>query len=120
MAFTTAQQIKIRFYLGFAAWQTSDSTLESAMAQVGGIPAAQVEVELVLSKLVAIEAEIDGLHSIALADKVEESKLNPYRYQDLAQAGRREVRRLSVLFGNCPIRRDVFGGGWSGGSLPMG
>lgn len=119
MAFSEAQKIKLRKLLGWPAYATADTTLESAIALIGANADAQAEVEAVLAKIAIIETEIEGLHSIALAQKVEESELNPNRYRDLRTAGRREVRQLSILL-NTEVRRDVFGTGFTGGFLRMG
>lgn len=120
MAFSEAQKVKIRTYLGWPAYATNATTLEGAIDLIGGLAEAQTEVEGVLAAIGTIEAEIESLHAIALASKVEESTLNPARYRDLRAAGRRECVRLAALM-NADIRRDVFGaGGWHGGPTGWG
>lgn len=109
MAFTTAQKVKIRKYLGWPAYAFYDTSLESTIEAVGAIPEGQAEVEVVLANLATIETEITNLHGIALAQKVEESALNPKRYEDLRAAGRREVIQLATLLNALgSIRSDVF------------
>lgn len=119
MAFTGAERIKIRKLLGWPAYASFDTALESAMDAVGADTDGAAETRTVLSNIATIESEMLSLHGIALAHKVEESTLNENRYRDLRAAGRREVQQLSILL-NAAIRRDVFGGGWSGGFLRQG
>lgn len=117
--FSNAQRIKIRKYLGWPAFRAASTVLESAIDAVGGDVDGQTEVEAVLTKLATIETEIDSLHSIALAKKVEESELNPDRYRDLRAAGRRECQQLAILL-NTEVVRDAFSGGSMSFQVPWG
>jgi hypothetical protein len=119
MAFTEAQRVTVRRYLGRPPYATWDTMLEGSLQTIGALPDAQAAVEDVLANLATIESEIKQLHGIALASKVEESMLNPRRYEDLRGAGRREVQALAGLMGTEPVR-DVFSPGWAGGSMRMG
>lgn len=120
MAFTTAQVVKIRKYLGWPVWRTASTEIESAITLAGADAAQQAEIESILVNLASIEVEIANLHSLALASKAEETELNPRRYADLRAAGRRECTQLASAF-DCAIRADVFAaGGLISGPLPAG
>ncbi len=120
MAFSNSERVKIRKYLGYPSFRSTDTSLESAIDLVGADVDGSAEVRIVLVNLATIETEISGLHGIALAEKVEESTLNPRRYADLRTAGRRECRQLAILL-HATIADDAFAtGGWSGGPLGAG
>jgi len=119
MSFTNAEKVQIRTYMGWPAFATSETILEGAMDLVGADVDGAAYVRAILVRIASIETEIAGLHPIALADKVEESSLNPDRYRDLRTAGRREVRALAICFRVTPIR-DIFGIGWPGGFMAAG
>jgi hypothetical protein len=120
VAFTNAERVKIRIDLGWPGTSNWDSSLESAIDAAGADADITTEVQTVLARIDTIETEIAGLHGIALAEKVEESTLNPRRYSDLRTAGRREVKKLSAMLNNAEIRRDIFATGWAGGFMRMG
>lgn len=119
MAFTSAERVKIRLYLGWPGTANWDSSLESAIDIASADADVTAEVQTILADIASIETEIRGLHGIALAEKVEESTLNPRRYPDLRAAGRREVKKLSAFLNDAEIRRDVFATGWTGGFMRM-
>lgn len=119
MAFTNAQRVKIRKYLGWPAWRTSSTVLESAIDLVGADVDGQAEVVTHLANLATIETEINSLHSVAVAKRAEETELNPDRYRDLRAAGRRECQAIAIIC-NTDVVRDIFGGsGMVSGPLPL-
>lgn len=120
MAFTNAERVKIRVFLGWPGTPNWDTSLESAIDLASNDTDVAAEVRAILANLATIETEMTGLHGLALASKVEESTLDPDRYRNLRTAGRREVRKLAAMLNNATVRRDVFSTGWSGGSMAMG
>lgn len=119
MAFSEADKVTIRKYLGWPLYKSYDTTLESSMDFVGAVPEQQAMVTLSLASIAAIEVEMGGLPGLVSFSKVEDLTMNPERFRDLCALGRRECRTLGSYFNIVPVR-DVFSSGWGGGAMPMG
>lgn len=116
-AWTEAERVKIRRYLGFSAIFTdSQPLLENAITSVlatadgGSRPnnATQVSIQAILTNLDELEAELKKLWKKAVATQVEDIKIDPARAMIvLRMEGRRLVTALSVSLGTTPCR-DIF------------
>lgn len=125
MAFTEAQKVKIRFYLGFPdVFRYANTRLESAIDVIGGRAETQTEVESVLARLVVIETAIESSLSTAGLKRAEDVEW----YQGGAAGtqiegkraeGKAYCSRLSIIFG-IPLQGDAFGTGGYRGDNWMG
>jgi hypothetical protein len=150
MAFTEAQRVQIRFYLGFTdLFRDHNSRMESAMDVVGDRPATQAQIELILASLVTAEAALQsavtsvssgtstgGIKKVDEVEFYQASTSSSSSTDDKAiENARRNCRmyagRLSIMLG-VPLVGDVFGGlGYQGdcwmgrgfqggGEIPLG
>lgn len=136
MAFTEAQKVKLRVYLGYPdTYQQANTRLESAIDVIGGRAATQTEVESVLASLAAVETSLaSSLSSAGLkrAEDVEwyEGSSGSAAIDQKRSEGRRYCSRLSIIFG-VPLAGDYFGSrgyegdNWMGvghqyGVIPLG
>ncbi|NUP13761.1 MAG: hypothetical protein HOW73_47600 [Polyangiaceae bacterium] len=131
MAFTTAQKISIRKYLGLPSVHLDqDSRLESAIDLIGTVPEAQTEVEALLTQLTAVQTELTN--SLAQAGLKRAEDVEWYQagagssvIDQKRAEGRRYCNQLSIIFG-VPIVHDYFGEGgyqddsWRGTSFQYG
>ncbi len=127
MAFTEAQRIKIRKYLGIPhVNQYLDPRLEGRMDLVGANAAAQAEAETILAAIIAAETKmVSSLDDAGLkrADEVEWYPGKNGAGTAGLDAAKNEARlycsQLSNFFG-VPIVNDAFGTGGYGGDWFMG
>lgn len=120
MAFTSAERVKVREYLGYpaaAAW--NNVYLESALDRTGNDADAYAEAQAILARLASVETQIAKMDGLALAARAEDAYLRESRETKIRQQGQREAARLASLIG-VDIYKDVFAVGWSGGPLPLG
>ena len=112
MAFTEAQRVKIRLYLGWSArFHQFDSRLEQAMNAVDTLADTETEVEAILADLATIETELADAHGRLKAMKVGSIDLPGHKeIQALRSEGRRHVGRLAATLG-VEVRHDAFGAG---------
>lgn len=126
MAFTNAQKVQIRKWLGYPSiFRYKDVRLESAIEVVGDDPDAQAEVEAVLARLAtgddSVESQLDdalGTAGLKRAEDVEwyqagsetSAGANGATAQQAAleHGGRILCSRLSQLFG-VPLYGDAYG-----------
>lgn len=120
MFITSAQKITVRTYLGWPPYASWDTTIESLLNIIDTDADMAAMLTSILTSIASVETEIAALHSLAVASKAEESVLNPDRYRDLRNAGRREVKRLAALLNLDGPKRDIFSTGSTGGPLPIG
>jgi hypothetical protein len=116
-AFTEAERVQIRRYLGFSRLRTQyNPLLESAITSVqseangGSLPTADTEtlIRSLLASLVTLESKLVTLWSQAAALAVDEVKVDPVRAaMFLRSEGRRLVTALSHAL-DTPPRADVF------------
>src|SRR5688572_30254535 len=105
MAFTEAQKVKIRLYLGYPdTFQQNNTRLESAITVVGSRADTQTEVEGILASLATLETSLaSSLSSAGLkrAEDVEwyQSGSGSAVIDQKRSEGRRYCNRLSTLFG---------------------
>lgn len=131
MAFTEAQKVKIRFYLGFPdTFQQNNTRLESAFDVIGGRPDVQAFVETILASLATVETSVaSSLSSAGLkrAEDIEwyQSGSGSAAISQKLSEGRRYCARLSIVFG-VPLVGDAFGtrgfegDSWMGRSFQYG
>ena len=121
MAFTEAQKVQIRKYLGYPdLFRSANTRLESAIEVVGGRPETQAEVESILAKLAALQERIDGQLATAGIKQVDEIEFfENASLLGLLSHGRMLCGNLSTLFG-IPIASDPFGSGGYAGDWFMG
>lgn len=139
MAFSEAQKVKIRLFLGFPdVFRDGNSRLESAITVIGDRPDTQAEVEAVLANLATADAKVNSVLSFAGIKKADEVEFFPSSSgttskDDARSNGRMWANRLSIIFG-IPLVNDVFsergysGDGWgdaafqmgTGGEIPLG
>ncbi len=127
MAFTEAQKVDIRFYLGYPdVYRYANSRLESAMDVVGGRTESQAKVESLLAKLNALygtdsnspleqQVNFAGIKKVESADDVVEfgstngaGGAGSQISTDQSVYGRKIVSALSSFMG-IPVASDVFG-----------
>ena len=131
MAFTEAQRVEIRHYLGFPdTYQGENFRLEGAMDVVGGRSDAQAKAEEIIAALVVAETKVTAMLSSAGIKKVDEVEFfgnasGSSGLRDACGYGRMLAGRLSILFG-VPVVNDIFGpngymsDGWRGMGFQMG
>ncbi|MHC4648750.1 MAG: hypothetical protein ACYTBJ_25110 [Planctomycetota bacterium] len=116
MAFTEAQKVDIRHYLGFPdVFRQENTRLESAITVVGGRPDTQALVEEILAELALIDTKLgsSGILTQAGVKKVDEIEFFGNQYgggalSDVRRAGRQQCARLSIVMG-VPLVGDVYG-----------
>lgn len=126
MAFSEADRVKIRSYLGYAQiFLQADPRLESAMTAVQSIAdggtrpdnSAELYIKAIVVDLESVDTRLKSLHAPALATKADDVSLDvPRARAMLCAEGRRIVNRLSVQLDTRP-QRDVFGPAPLGGPL---
>lgn len=129
MAFTEAQKVKLRLYLGYPdTFQQNNTRLESAFTVIGGRAATQTEVESVLASLANIETTIVSSLTSAGLKSVGRGAVEWYQNAEIKakrNEGRAYCGRLSIIFG-VPLAGDAFGtdgyrgDGWMGRSWQYG
>jgi len=138
MAFTAAQQVQIRKYLGYPqVFRYRNSRLEDAITVVGADVDSSAEVVSILASIAGVETGLtSALENAGLkrAEDIEwyQSSASGSSEVDTKRAeGRRFCARLSQLFG-VPLLNDAFGtagyeddgfmgvGHQYGGPIPMG
>ena len=131
MAFTAAQEVEIRHYLGFPQTYVAENfCLEGAMDVVGADSDKQAKAEEILAALVVAEAKITTMLSTAGIKQVDEVKFfgneaGSSGLRDACRYGRMLAGRLSILLG-VPVVNDIFGpdgymsDGWRGMGFQMG
>lgn len=119
MAFTDAQKVSIRRYLGYPLGYYQLSTaLESMMDKVGGVATEQSAVETILAELVTIDALVatsgasaSTLGSLKRADDIEwfntTTESNGISVNSLGR-GKMLIERLRQAFG-VPLMGKYFG-----------
>ena len=107
MAFSNAQRVMIRRYVGWHVYGTFDTTIESSITLAGSDADAQAAIVSILASITEIEAQIFTQHSIAKVASAEEAKLNELAYAQLRTAGRRESNNLANAL-NVSIKKDVW------------
>jgi hypothetical protein len=128
VAFTDAQRVKIRLYLGYPIINRyRDPRLEGAIDVVGQEPEAQAQAEAILTTIASVDTSLASSLTTAgfkRVDKIEwypnGSSSGPGPAISAKRAeGRRHVGRLSTLMG-VPIGDDYFGERGYGGDAYMG
>jgi len=118
MAWTEADKVKIRHYLGFGAiFVTYFPMLESALQGVlsradgGNRPdnSTELHIRAILTELDGIEADIAETRGYLVASKVSTLNVDAGRAIALnCREGRRKVAHLAIALGTDP-KQDVFG-----------
>ncbi len=119
MAFSEAQRVQLRKWLGYASAHRQINTwLESAFDLVGGYPDSQTEVESILAKLALVDPKVDASMTTAGLKMVGRGKAewfpNGAVMTSVGNVGRLYCQRLATIFG-VEIGDDAFSGG-----APMG
>jgi hypothetical protein len=119
MAFTEAERVKVRRYLGFAAiYLQAEPMLENALSAVqstadGGTRpdnSTELDIRELLTHLATIETKLRELWNCSKTLKVDDVTVDPARAMlMLRMEGRRLVGYLAVALGTRPVR-DVFSG----------
>lgn len=112
MAFTEAQRVSIRHYLGWSErFHQTWPRLEQAMNAIDALsdPAAQTKIESILTKLDAIETSITSAYDRLKAMKVGSIELpGDNEVKTLRSEGRRFAGQLAARLG-VEVEYDVFG-----------
>ena len=111
MAFTEAERVKIRFYLGWSArFHQGDSRLEQALNAVDNLPDTQTLIrDEMLASMDDIRLKLTDAHKRLKALKVGSIDLpQANEVAMLRSEGRRHASSLAATLG-VPIRHDVFG-----------
>lgn len=132
MAFTDAEKVRIREYLGWTArFAQVDTALERAMSAIGGgaFQADEDRAREHLAELARIDAAITACEARFKADQVGSIKLSQSELSRLRSRGEERVGRLARLFGvevrsnpyspALPRTRDSFDGPTGGGNSQM-
>lgn len=117
MAWTEADRVKIRHYLGFAAiFLQADPRLESAITAVQSVAdggarpdnSTELHIRQILAKLAKVEEELEKLWPQMQAGVIDELKVDAVRATVMLRSeGRRLVHGLAAALSTSP-RRDVF------------
>lgn len=117
MAFTEAERVKIRRYLGYSRrYVSSDPRLESAITTIqstadgGSFPdsTSEAEIRTILAALATVETQLDECSAAAMALRDGDSEIDfGYRFQVARTRGRMLVGSLSDVLEISPIR-DIF------------
>lgn len=114
MAFTEAQKVKLRQYLGYPdVYRDANPRLESAFSVIGERPDTQAAVEVILTSLAAVELSITAALSTAGLKRAEDIEWYQAgaagsQIEGRRSEGRAHCSRLSIMFG-VPILCDAFG-----------
>jgi len=118
MAFTEADRVQIRKYLGFAAiYLQAEPLLENAITAVQAVTdpggtrpdnSTELEIKSIIVKLQAVDAKLDEIDCLGTA-QTGKIIIDPVRGQmAVAMQGRRQVARLAFMLSlNGPLR-DVY------------
>ena len=122
MAFSEAQRVKIRFYLGYPdLYRYRDHRLESAIDVVGGRPETQALVETVLDAIADVETSVGSSLSTAGLKRAEDVEWYQAgtagsQIEGKRAEGRAHCSRLSIILG-VTLAGDAFGrSGYEGDS----
>lgn len=128
MAFTEAQRVKLRAYLGYPdVYRQYNPRLESAFDVIGGRPDTQASIEALLTAIAAVDTTLTNLLALAGLKRAEEVEWyqamsgngNSAPMEAACRQGRRLIGRLSTAFG-VPVMGDYFGSGGYQGDNFMG
>ncbi len=111
MAFSEAQRVKIRKYLGFPdTFQQNNTRLESAMNVIGSRPDTQAAVEAVLTDLATAETQVAASFTTAGLKRAEDVEWyeGGTEIRSKLGLGRMHAARLSIIMG-VPLVGDYFG-----------
>lgn len=117
MAFTEADRVQLRRWLGYSAiYASRDPILESAITSVqsvadgGGRPdnTTEIAVKGYVTELASIESKVKDLYEQMQAHKLDDITIDPLRgMAGLCKIGRQYVGHISDAL-STPIKRDVF------------
>lgn len=117
MAFTEAQRVKLRSFLGWPdVHQQYNPYLEGTFTTIGARPDTQARVESVITAIEAVETKLKAVAiSFAGLKRAEDIEWYPSgqaggQIDVLRSEGRRLVGQLSTIFG-VEIKSDYFGAG---------
>lgn len=125
MAFTGAERVQIRMYMGSTGlYSDDDSRLESAMDTVGADSDQETLVRgTLLVRLAAIDAQLTEYETMHAAGKVDELDIDVVRASAwLRSRGRMYATRLANVLGFPAPRTDAFSsspGDWSTVTPPL-
>lgn len=122
MAFTDAEKVKIRQYLGFSeAFHQINTRLESMMDDLANrSPAAVDEVRAILAKLATLDTQLDTSATSLEFKRAEDVEWNLGQWEQLVARGRYLIQRLAIMFEVDPAA-DYFGAATGGGGvIPLG
>lgn len=124
MAFTEAQKVKCRVYLGYPdTYQDNNTRLESAFDVIGERADTKALVETVLASLATVETSLSSAVSTAGLKSVGRGAVEWFGESSAQTSTRDEGRalcgRLSIIFG-VPLAGDAFGTGGYQGDKWMG
>lgn len=128
MAFTEAQRVDLRKYLGYPdVYRQYNPRLESAFDVIGGRPDTQASIEALMVKIAAVDLAFSNALSLAGLKRAEEvewyqAMVGKGISAPMAAAmalGRILIGRLSTTFG-VPVYSDYFGPGGYSGDAYMG
>ncbi len=116
MAFTSAEQAKIREYLGWGArFAQTDSSLQIAMEGLASFPDDETQVRAALTELTNIDTRLAGARDRLQASSVGTIALNPGEIIQLRAEGRRYCQTIANIL-RVEIRNGgkfgSNGGGW--------
>lgn len=128
MAFTAAQKVKLRLYLGYPSiFRYRDSRLESVLDVVGEDAEAKAEIEALMASILTIETSLTsslGTAGLKRAEDIEwyqagsGSSVTPEMSAKYAE-GKRFINRISLMLG-VPLYGQYYGGSGYPGDAFMG
>ena len=123
MAFTDAQKVSIRNYLGFSEnFHQINTRLESMLIDLPiRSPAAEALAISILAQLAAIDAanQTTALTGVKFK-KAEDVEWNLGAFQQRQDYGRSLIQRLAILFEVTPMEDYYGAAGGGGGVIPLG
>jgi hypothetical protein len=127
MAFTAAEEVRIRRYLGWSdRFNSTDEALARALSAVGARPDTETEIRLLISYCDTIEADIIGSKRRLKALQVGTIELpGPLEIGQLRDLGRQWTAQIASLLG-VETRNEAWSGSgqpnraWYDGPIPGG
>ncbi len=115
MAFTEAEKVKMRLFLGFPdVFQQSNPRLESVFDVIGSRADTETKVREIITAIEAADTKVNNVLAQAGVKRVDEveffqsSKGSNAAVDDARRNGRMHVGRLSIILG-VPKQGDIFG-----------
>jgi hypothetical protein len=118
MAFTPAERVKIRLYMGYSAFFTNSNTsLETSMDQVADT-ATEDQIRAKLAILQSIDDKILETACSAIAKEIEGVKINTITSVSvLERLGRQNIHAIATMLGTMCVLSDYYSNAKTTGTI---